>query len=102
MKEKLEKLQISRSSNTIISFHAVSMYPSSVKFIQIERAVNYFLRDGPAEDREAACKCLEMVKCGMSNCLVQFNGVFWEYGGTIEAEAKGLAIGGYESAFFLI
>ncbi len=40
------------------------------------------------------------MKFGMSNCLVQFNGVFWEYGGTVEAEAKGLTIGGYESAFF--
>jgi hypothetical protein len=57
LKEKLEKLQINRSSNTIISFGAVSMYPS-VKFIQIERAVNYFLRDVQAEDIETAQKCL--------------------------------------------
>ena len=32
--------------------------------------------------------------------LIPVNGVFWEYGGTIDAEAKGLTIGGYESAFF--
>jgi hypothetical protein len=39
------------NSNTIISFDAVNMHPS-VKFIQIERAVKYFLRDVPAEDIE--------------------------------------------------
>jgi hypothetical protein len=75
------------------------MYPS-IKFVQIERAVNFFLRTAPEEDKEAARKCLEMVKFGMSNCLVQFDGEFWEYGGTIDVEAKGLTIGGYESAFF--
>jgi hypothetical protein len=28
---------------------------------------------GNRTDRETACKCLEMVKFGMSNCLIQFN-----------------------------
>ena len=42
LKEELEKLPIRKSTNTIFSIDAEKMYPS-VKFIQIEKAVNYFL-----------------------------------------------------------
>jgi hypothetical protein len=41
-----------------------------------------------------------MVKFGMSNTLIQSMGQYYEYGGSVHVEAKGLTIGGYESAFF--
>jgi hypothetical protein len=75
------------------------MYPS-VKFIQIEKAVNYFLREAPESERKLASKCLEMVKFGMSNTLIHSQGQYWEYGGAVDVNKKGLTIGGFESAFF--
>ena len=41
-----------------------------------------------------------MVKFGMANTLVTFQGEYWEYGGLVEVEEKGLTIGGYKSAWF--
>jgi hypothetical protein len=58
LKEKLERLQIKRSNCTIISFDAECMYPS-VKFIQIEKAVNYFLHEAPESERELKWSNLE-------------------------------------------
>jgi hypothetical protein len=75
------------------------MYPS-VKFNQIESAVNHFLRDAPQSKKDLAKRCLEMVKFGMSNTLIQSMGQYYEYGGSVDVEAKGLTIGGFESAFF--
>jgi len=98
LKEKLEKLNITRSGNTIISLDIEAMYPS-VLFIQIERAVNYFLRDAPPEDQETARRCLELARFGMANTLVTFHRKYWEYGET-DVDQKGLTIGGYESAGF--
>ena len=99
LKEKLEKLNIQQSNNTIISFDCEKMYPS-VKFIQIRRATAYFLRDASQEDKAAAERCLEMVKFGIANTLVQSQGQYWQYGGDLDVDEKGLTIGGYESAFF--
>ena len=82
-----------------MSIDAEKMYPS-VKFEQIKRAVNYFLRDAPASDRLKAQRCLEMVKYGMDNTYVAFQDQYWIYGGHLPVEEKGLTIGGYESAFF--
>jgi hypothetical protein len=72
----------------------------SVIFNQIESAVNYFLQDAPQSEKDLAGKCLEMVKFGMSNMLIQSMGQYYEYGGSVDVEQKGLTIGGYESAFF--
>ena len=74
------------------------MYPS-VKFTQVKRAVEYFLRDAPKSAKETATKCLEMIKFGMANTLVTFQGQYWEYGGKCDVEEKGLTIGGFESAW---
>ena len=42
------------------------MYPS-VKFVQIENAVNYFLQNASKEDKKTAKRCLDMIKFGMDN-----------------------------------
>ncbi len=78
---------------------AEKMYPS-VKFEQIRRAVNYFLRDVPNKEKEIADRCLEMVKYGIDNCFVTYEDQYWIYGGNFPVEEKGLTIGGFESAFF--
>ena len=36
----------------------------------------------------------------MVNTLVTFQGWYWEYGGAVEVNEKGLMIGGFESAWF--
>ena len=44
MKEDLEKLKVKRSENSIVTLDIEAMYPS-VQFIQVERAVEFFLQD---------------------------------------------------------
>jgi hypothetical protein len=98
LKEKLEKLQIHRSRNSISLVDCIAMYPS-IKFLQIK--LEYFLRDAPEEDKVLLhCCCLEMVKFSMENTLIQFNDAYYEYGGKVDVNNKGLTIGGFESAFF--
>ena len=99
LKDQLEKLDIKKSQNTIMSIDAEKMYPS-VKFIQIVNAVNYFLRNAPKKDEKKVKKCLDLVKFGMNNTFVTFSDQYWIYGGLLPVEEKGLTIGGYESAFF--
>ena len=41
-----------------------------------------------------------MVKFGMANTLITFEDQYYEYGGDVEVDYKGLTIGGFESAFF--
>ena len=74
------------------------MYPS-VKFVQIENAVNYFLQNASKEDKKTAKQCLDMIKFGMDNTIVTFKDRYWIYGGNCPVEEKGLTIGGFESAF---
>ena len=40
-----------------------------------------------------------MINFGMASCLITFNRKFYEYQGKGDQNDKGLAIGGYESAF---
>ena len=91
LKEQLEVLPIDRSKNTIMSLDAEKMYPS-VKFLQIERAVEYFLRDASIGDQALARKCLNLVKYGMNNSFITFGDQYWIYGGFLPVEDKGLTI----------
>ena len=72
-----------------MSIDAEKMYPS-VKFEQIKRAVNYFLRNVPNDEKEIANRCLEMVKYGMDNCFVTYEDQYWIYGGNLPVEEKDL------------
>ena len=58
----------------------------------------YFLRNASDEDKETAQRCLEILKFGVSNCLVCFQGQYWEYAGDMDVMERGLTIGGFESA----
>ena len=103
MKEKLEKLNINQSNSTIISFDCEKMYPL-VKFIQIDSAVEYFLREAPQEDRKTA-KCKTMSGNGKifkANTLVQSQGQYWQYSGDrdVNKKRKRTDNRGYELAFF--
>ena len=99
LKQKLEALNITRSDYTIATIDAKNMYPS-VKFGHIEKAVSFFLRNASDDDKKKAGKCLDMVKFGMANTLITFEDQYYEYGGKVEVDYKGLTIGGFESAFF--
>jgi len=99
LKQKLEALNITRSDYTIATIDAKNMY-HSVQFGHIEIAVSFFLRNASDDDKKKAGKCLNMVKFGMVNTLITFEDQYYEYGGTVEVDYKGLTIGGFESAFF--
>ncbi len=101
LKHQLEQLDTSRSNNTIASIDAKAMYPS-VKYDHIKRAVEFYSRGLPEEDINTIQRCLEMVKFGMANTIVTFEDQYWEYGGAVPVEYKGLTIGGFESAFLQI
>ena len=82
LKEDLEKLNIKRhQSSNIVTLDIEAMYPS-IQIEHVKRAVEYFLRDAPKEDKETAKHRLDMIRFGMANTMVTFNG------GT-EVESKG-------------
>jgi hypothetical protein len=66
----------------------------------IQQAVAYFARTCTEEENETINTCLEMVRLGMSNTLVQFQGKYYVVGGEVSSWERGLTIGGYESAWF--
>ena len=96
LKTELEGIGITKDSNTITSIDIEAMYPN-VMFSHIEDAVEYFLKDSPEEDVKEARKCLELVKFGMANTLITFNGKYWEYGGDLDVYDKGLTIYGLQT-----
>ena len=69
LKQDLEKLNIKRSNSTIVTVDIEAMYPS-IQFIHVQKAVEYFLRDAPQEDKIKAYRGLEMIKLG---CLIQLS-----------------------------
>ena len=99
LKRKLETLGIKSDKHTIVSIDAKNMHPS-VKFGQIEKAVNFFLNSASAEDKRTATSCLNLVRFGMANTIITYEDQNWIYGGDAPVEIKGLTIGGFESAFF--
>ena len=98
LKQKLEKIDITRSGHTIASIDAKTMYPL-VRFEHIKQAVDFFSRGISEEDKRTINRCLEMVKFGMANTIVTFKDEYWDYCGAVPVEHKELTIGGYESAF---
>jgi hypothetical protein len=91
--------QVFRYDNvTIISFDAVKIYPS-IKYKFVRRAMKYFAGDLNAETQGCIETCLDMIKFGMGNTLLTFVDKYYEYGGDLDIEDRGLTIGGYESAW---
>ena len=100
MKQQLEIPNIRNSKHTAISIDAEKMY-QSIKFGQIQKAVNYFLRKVSKAEKEKAERCLDLVKFGMTNTLITFEDKHYIYGGDLPVEEKVLTIGGFESACFV-
>jgi len=98
LKDKLEKLNIKKENSTIASLDIKNMYPS-VQFSIIKKAVKYYTLNLPTEEKEKVQNCLDMIEFGMASCLITFDGKYFEYQGKGDKNDKGLAIGGYESAF---
>ena len=98
LKEKLEKLKIKRDNSTIASLDIENMYPS-VRFSIIKKAVTHYTLNLPTEIKEKVRHCLNMIEFGMQSCLITFDSKYFEYRGDGDSTDKGLAIGGYESAF---
>ena len=83
---------------TLAKLDIVAMYPS-IQFLIVKKAVRYFSKDLPDEMKKKIETCLEMIGFGMKNTLVSFTDKYYEYGGDMDGEKRGLTIGGYESAW---
>ena len=98
LKSKLEKLNLKQGEVTIASFDAVEMYPS-IKYKLVEKAVLFFAKDLDSISKRKLGVCLDMIRFGMGNTLLTFVDKYYEYGGEVNVEEKGLTIGGYESVW---
>jgi hypothetical protein len=99
VKLALEKLGLHQGDVTIVSLDVENIYPS-VTYHLIARAVRWFARDLPGEAFDAVLTCLSMIQFGMSHTPLTFGGKYFEYtGGETEVSNRGLAIGGFESAW---
>ena len=74
------------------------MYPS-IKYDLVEKAIYYYAKRLDMMDKQRIKSCLEMIKFGMGNTLLTFMDKYYEYGGEVEVDKRGLTIGGYESAW---
>ena len=75
-----------------------TMYPS-IKFNMVYKAVHHYARKLNEDTKTTINRCLEMIKFGMENTLIQFKGKYYEYGGSEDVNLQGLTIGGHKSAF---
>ena len=91
-------LNLKKKDVTIAKLDIVAMYPS-IQFLLVKKAVRYYAKDMSEEDKSKIEKCLQMIGFGMKNTLITFVDKYFEYGGDIDGEKRGLTIGGYESAW---
>ena len=82
---------------TIATIDAVAMY-ASIKFTLVKKAISHFTRNLPKSQQSTVKLCLKLIAFGMSSTLLTLEEKYYEYGEK-GIETKGLAIGGYESAF---
>ena len=74
------------------------MYPS-IRISLIEKAIKFYSNHLPRKTQSKINECIIMIKFGMESCLITFDGKYYKYKGGDAESAKGLAIGGYKSAF---
>jgi hypothetical protein len=72
-------------------------HPSSTSFVKKE--IRYFAENLNVEIQGQIETCLEMIKFGMGNTLFTFVNKYYEYGGDLDVEDRGLTIRGYELAW---
>jgi hypothetical protein len=65
----------------------------------LERAIEFFFSSLGEKHKAKINKCLKMIAFGMGNTLLTFIDKYYEYDGECEIKDKGLAIGGYKSAW---
>ena len=82
---------------TIASIDAVAMYPS-ITFPLVKKSISYFTINLPKSQQSTVKLCLKLIAFWMSSTLLILEEKYYEYGDKV-IETKGLAIGGYESAF---
>ena len=87
LKRDIEKLGITRHNTTIASIDAEAFYPS-VRFKLVKKAVNFFAKGLKAEELTKINHCLDMIKFGMSNALVSFEGQHRECDGEKDPDEK--------------
>ena len=98
LKKVLETEKFRRDKNTAFALDIESMYPS-IKFKLVRASILYFTRKIPKDKKKNLDLFIEMIGKGMDAILLTFGDKYFEYGGGMKLEDKGLAIGGYESAW---
>ena len=98
IKERHEELEVNRDEFTIASVDAINMYPS-MKLSTIKKSLRFFAIKHTTATKKTINLCLELIRFGMSSTLTSFDGDYYEYNSG-KKEEQGLAIGGYELAFF--
>eukprot|EP00957_Ditylum_brightwellii_P158100 12034380-Ditylum_brightwellii.AAC.1 len=103
LKERLEDLKVWRSDVTMMLLDIENMHPL-VRLKLIQRSLTYYLHGLSKEDKTTINNCLDLVKIGICNMLVQCHGKYYAYKGAIKGQVMGdedvaLAIGAYEVAF---
>ena len=97
LKEKLETLDIRKKEITVVKLDIVAMYPS-IQFLIAKKAVEYFSKELPREEKKKIRICLTLIQFGMTNKLITFVDKYYQYRGDIEGDKQGLTIGVFESA----
>mmetsp|Transcript_59900 Transcript_59900/g.71327 ORF Transcript_59900/g.71327 Transcript_59900/m.71327 type:complete len:290 (-) Transcript_59900:549-1418(-) len=98
LKMTLSRHQLNRALHSIFSIDVINMYPS-IKFSLIKKSVNFFLRNFPVKGRGTLNTCLKLIEFGMSSMLLSFHNKYYQYHCGDKDGERGLAIGGFESAF---
>eukprot|EP00957_Ditylum_brightwellii_P210426 15364951-Ditylum_brightwellii.AAC.1 len=103
LKERLEELKVQQNNVTMMSLNIENIYPS-VRIQLICKTLTYYSRRLSKEDKTTINNCLDLIKFGMRNTLVQYHGKYYAYKGAAKGQVMGdkdvaLVIGAYEAAF---
>ena len=75
-----------------------NMYPS-IKYGLVKKAINHFTSSFTLDEKATIEVCCHLIHFGMGSTFLCFKDQYYEYNGGALVDEKGLAIGGYESAF---
>eukprot|EP00957_Ditylum_brightwellii_P071429 5430169-Ditylum_brightwellii.AAC.1 len=85
LKEWLEKLRVQRSDVTMMSLNIENMYPL-VRLQLIQKALTYYSRGLPKEDKTTINGSLDLIKFGMRSTLVQYHGKYYAHKGAAKGQ----------------
>jgi hypothetical protein len=101
LKQKLESLNLLHGNCTILSLDAVDFYPS-IRFKLVLLAVHHSSQNLPEHLHATIDGCLGLIQFGMANNFICFQDQYYGCDGGKDPNERGLAIGGFESAWLLI